>query len=56
MTYTKEEVVELCRKAFNQGECGEGCSCSWMSFDEWLDENIATDTLILDGRRQNNNQ
>ena len=38
--YSREEMIELCKKAFAQGEKGEGCTALYKSFDEWIEENL----------------
>ena len=39
-TWTRAEVTEIARQAFNQGEMNEGCTASYMSFDDLIEELI----------------
>ena len=38
--YSRDKMIELCKKAFAQGEKGEGCTALYKSFDEWIKENL----------------
>lgn len=39
-SWSREDVILLCKKAFYQGQLGEGCTASYISFENWLEKNL----------------
>lgn len=39
-SWNREEVIRLCKSAFNQGEKGEGCTALHIPFDKWIEKNL----------------